>query len=459
MHRIGRAAAIPTGQNLPPGFDPLRQRPAGGFHRRDQGVTPLDGLFQCGKIMGEVHKGAIPRFARNMKIVEKYLWRSVLIPLGFVITALFVLWLMFDVFDKLGRLVEKNPPLPLLAKYFLIQLPDLAQSILPVAVLFATLYVLAYFSRHRESVALLASGISPVTLAKPFLICSAGLSVILYFLSFSLSPTAQAGREKVKKQIKKESMEESTFRQIVYRSPNLPGATQGSIWYIGQIQLKEKKAENLEILFRTEPEGRDISKVFATGGTYRSGLWHLQGARRADYDPVTGKETLGPLLEELVLPELTEPPETLAAKLLPPDELPWPDVVRLASDEGRLNDRLRAPYATEHWNRLAYPLACPLLCLFGVAFGMTDARRNVAATIFSSVFVLFGFLVWNRLSIALGQGHRIPAFLAGTSAIILFGMGGFYVFAEKVGWLWELQGWSEQHPKVAVWLRRVGLVQ
>jgi LPS export ABC transporter permease LptG len=394
-----------------------------------------------------------------MKIVEKYLWRSVLVPLGFVITALFVLWLMFDIFDKLGRLVEKNPPLPLLAKYFLIQLPDLAQSILPVAVLFATLYVLAYFSRHRESVALLASGMSPVTLAKPFLICSAGLSVILYFLSFSLSPTAQAGREKVKKQIKKESMEESTFRQIVYRSPILPGANQGSIWYIGQIQLKEKKAENLEVLFRTEPEGRDISKIFASTATYRSGLWHLQGARRADYDPVTGKETLGPLLEELVLPELTEPPETLAAKLLPPDELPWPDVVRLASDQGRLNDRLRAPYATEHWNRLAYPLACPLLCLFGVAFGMTDARRNVAATIFSSVFVLFGFLVWNRLSIALGQGNRIPAFLAGTSAIILFGMGGFYVFAEKVGWLWELQGWSEQHPKAAVWLRRVGLVQ
>jgi len=409
--------------------------------------------------MGEVHKGAIPRFARNMKIVEKYLWRSVLVPLGFVVTALFVLWLMFDVFDKLGRLVEKNPPLPLLAKYFLIQLPDLAQSILPVAVLFATLYVLAYFSRHRESVALLASGMSPVTLAKPFLICSAGLSVILYFLSFSLSPTAQAGREKVKKQIKKESMEESTFRQIVYRSPNLPGATQGSIWYIGQIQLKEKKAENLEILFRTEPEGRDISKIFASTATYRSGLWHLQGARRADYDPVTGKETLGPLLEELVLPELTEPPETLAAKLLPPDELTWPDVVRLASDQGRLNDRLRAPYATENWNRLAYPLACPLLCLFGVAFGMTDARRNVAATIFSSVFVLFGFLVWNRLSIALGQGNRIPAFLAGTSAIILFGMGGLYVFAEKVGWLWELQGWSKQHPKAAVWLRRVGLVQ
>ena len=393
-----------------------------------------------------------------MKIVEKYLWRSVLVPLFFVITALFVLWLMFDIFDKLGRLVEKNPPFPLLAKYFLIQLPDLAQSILPVAVLFATLYVLAYFSRHRESVALLASGMSPVTLAKPFLICSAGLSVILYILSYSLSPTAQAGREKVKKQIKKEPIEENTFQQIVYRSPLLPNSTRSDIWYIGRIHLNQKKAENLEILFRSEPDGRDLSKIFASSALYQGGVWHFKGARRADYNSPQGQETLGPLLDELVLPECTAPPETLAARLLPPDELPWPDVIRLAFDRTRLNERLRAPYETEHWNRLAYPLACPLLCLFGIAFGMTDARRNVAATIFSSVFVLFGFLVWTRLSIALGQGNRIPSFLAGTSSIFLFGIGGLYLFAEKVGWLWELQGWSEQHPRAAIWLRRVGLV-
>jgi hypothetical protein len=28
-----------------------------------------------------------------------------------------------------------------------------------------------------------------------------------------------------------------------------------------------------------------------------------------------------------------------------------------------------------------------------------------------------------------------------------------------VGWLWELQGWSEHHPRAAVWLRRVGLIK
>ena len=128
-----------------------------------------------------------------MKIVEKYLWRSVLFPLFFVIAALFTLWLTFDIFDKIGRLIEKGPPAWLLAKYFLVQLPDLAQSILPVGVLFATLYVLAYFSRHRESVALLAAGMSPLILARPFLICSAGMSLVLYFLSFSLSPKEFCG--------------------------------------------------------------------------------------------------------------------------------------------------------------------------------------------------------------------------------------------------------------------------
>ena len=39
-----------------------------------------------------------------MKIVEKYLWRSVLLPLGLAITTLFVVWLKFDFFDNPRRL-------------------------------------------------------------------------------------------------------------------------------------------------------------------------------------------------------------------------------------------------------------------------------------------------------------------------------------------------------------------
>jgi len=346
----------------------------------------------------------------------------------------------------------------LLAKYFLVQLPDLAQSILPVGVLFATLYVLAYFSRHRESVALLAAGMSPLILARPFLVCSTGLSVILYFLSFSLSPSAQANREKVKRQIKKESTEENSFSQVVYRSPKLPDQPEGTIWYIGRLDLNARTMQNAEILFRTEGEGRDIAKVFAAHGEYRNGVWHLQNARRIEYGPDIGLETVGPILPELQLPELTEPPAMLAAKLVPPDVLPWPEVARLAGDTARLNERLRAPYATENWHRWMYPLACPLLCLFGIAFGMTDARRNVAATVFSSVFVLFAFLVFTRLCVALGQGNRISPFLAGILPIFVFGLVGLYLFAEKVGWLWELQGWSQEHPRAAVWLRRIGLV-
>jgi hypothetical protein len=49
--------------------------------------------------------------------------------------------------------------------------------------------------------------------------------------------------------------------------------------------------------------------------------------------------------------------------------------------------------------------------------------------------------------------------LAGTLPILGFGLVGLYLFANKVGWLWELQGWSQEHPRAAIWLRRLGLVR
>ena len=55
-----------------------------------------------------------------MKIVEKYLWRSVLLPLFFVIAALFTLWLTFDIFDKIGRLIDQGASPRLLVEYFLV---------------------------------------------------------------------------------------------------------------------------------------------------------------------------------------------------------------------------------------------------------------------------------------------------------------------------------------------------
>ena len=393
-----------------------------------------------------------------MKIVEKYLWRSVLLPTGFVIASLFTLWLMFDIFDQIGRLIEHHPPHHLLVKYFLVQLPSLAQSILPVASLFATLYVLAYFSRHRESVALMSSGMSPVQIARPFFACGILLSLLLYVFAYSLSPTAQASRRETKRQIGKVPTERSIFRQVVYRSPTDAVHKNGSLWYIGEIDIPKQRISEVEILVRAGTEQRELYKLFCTSADYANGAWRFHGVRRIDYGDEAGSQAIGPYLDELMVPELNEPPETLAARLLPPDELPWPEVAKLAGDHGRLNDRLRAPYITENWFRLAYPLSCPLLCLFGVVFGMTDSRRNVAASVFNSVFVLFGFLVCTRLFVAMGQGNRIPPFLAGAGSILLFGIAGLYLFAGKVGWLWELQGWSRQHPLVQSWLRRIPLL-
>ena len=57
MHGIRRTAPVATSGNFGSGFDPLRQGPAGGRHRGDQAVTPLDGLLQGGKIVSEVHNG------------------------------------------------------------------------------------------------------------------------------------------------------------------------------------------------------------------------------------------------------------------------------------------------------------------------------------------------------------------------------------------------------------------
>ena len=84
---------------------------------------------------------------------------------------------------------------------------------------------------------------------------------------------------------------------------------------------------------------------------------------------------------------------------------------------------------------------------------------GMSQPLFSAVSLFFSVFSYGPGSqLPLGKETVFPPSWLEPAPSILFGAGGLYLFAEKVGWLWELQGWSEHHPRAAVWLRRVGLI-
>ena len=103
-----------------------------------------------------------------MRLLDRYLLRELLIPLGYCLGGFLVFWIAFDLFSDLGAFQqEKLKPLEI-GEYYLALLPKLLQDIVaPAALLLALLYTLTNHARHQELTAMRAAGVGLWRLCLP----------------------------------------------------------------------------------------------------------------------------------------------------------------------------------------------------------------------------------------------------------------------------------------------------
>jgi len=119
-----------------------------------------------------------------MRLLDRYLLRELLIPLGYCLGGFLVFWIAFDLFSDLGAFQQqKLKPLEI-GEYYLALLPKLLQDIVaPAALLLALLYALTNHARHQELTAMRAAGVSLWRLCLPYLAVGLLFSVFLLLLN------------------------------------------------------------------------------------------------------------------------------------------------------------------------------------------------------------------------------------------------------------------------------------
>ena len=105
----------------------------------------------------------------------------------FVMTG--VIWLFVAV-----RAVESIVNRGLSVKLFLLltslQIPNFLTQILPISLFIAVLYVYTRLNSDREIVVMRAAGLSPLALAKPVIVLSLFVMLLVYFLTLWATPAS-----------------------------------------------------------------------------------------------------------------------------------------------------------------------------------------------------------------------------------------------------------------------------
>jgi lipopolysaccharide export system permease protein len=370
-----------------------------------------------------------------MRLLDRYLLRELLQPLGYCLSGFLLLWIASDLLASLGDFQGHNMQLGDIALYYLVKTPGMLVIVLPIAILLALLYALTNHARNHEITAIRAAGISLGRLCLPYLVVGILSSAALFALNEFWVPDSDEAAEQIKAR----------------RQPPVPGAPgpnevrnltfnnsrAGRAWRIGVYNTATGEMLNPQVMC-AQPNGWQLW-VYGDRAVRTNDMWLFYNVR--EYKVVAETNVVPVLLLQtnlLAMPQFSETPEEIRSEIKISDGISLrrakrPDVpvteilnyLRLhpnpSTSEGA------AWLYTKLHGRLAAPWACLVVVVVAVPFGAASGRRNVFVGVASSILIVFVYYVLQQVCLALGTGGHMPPWLAGWFPNLAFGLTGMWL--------------------------------
>ncbi len=369
-----------------------------------------------------------------MRLLDRYLLRELLFPLGYCLGGFLILWISSDLLNMLHDFQEKNLLVRDILQYYLVTSPEFLVLVLPMALLLALLYSLTNHARHHELIAIRAAGVSLWRLCLPYMAVGFAFTILHFALNELWVPNSVEAAERIlnRRTVKQTRPDQ---RNIV-RNLGFRNERDGRTWHIGNYRLKTHEMENVIVEERL-PDGAR-RELYAQSGMRIDKVWTFSNALELTYAPGALDPTDRNPTEKLAIPEFSETPEqirseikisTARSKTVRNTNLPLVEILNYF----RLHPRLTR--LDEHWlytqlhGRLAAPWTCLVVVLIAIPFAAGSGRRNVFVGVASSIFIGFSYFVLMQLGVALGSGGYVPPWLAAWFPNISFGLTGLWLAA------------------------------
>lgn len=372
-----------------------------------------------------------------MRLLDRYLLRELLVPLGYCLSGFLLLWVTGELVNNLGSLQEHHLRAADIACYYLVQAPEFLVQGLPIALLLALLYALTNHARHHELTAIRAAGVSLWRLCLPYLAVGLLASFAVLALNELWVPDGVERAERIKNSRDPQLPAQSKDQVVNFCFNNSRGARQ---WRIGIYNTRTGEM-TIPVVLQKLPDGAVLT-LKADRAVRTNGVWTFLGHVRQFKESPQANSLPAWLPETNVLakPEFSETPEqikselrisgiisTLALKGVKRADIPIAEIANYL----RLHPHPDQPALlyTKLQGRLAVPWTCLVVVFIAIPFGAASGRRNVFVGVASSILIFFAYYVLQQLSLALGAGGHVPAWLAGWFPNLTFGLTGLWLTA------------------------------
>jgi len=354
--------------------------------------------------------------AHWMKLIDKYLLRTMLVPFGYCVGSFVLIYIVYDLFDNLSDFVHAGTPFFQVIRFYTFLLPSVFILIVPISILLAVLYGLSQLTKNNELTAMRASGMSLYRLLVPILSIGIVAAIGTAVIHETLGPWSAywcnqfVRSQKHQGEVDIHMVTDHPHRSVAHRRN----------WFIGEFNTLTYAMKHVEVV-QERKDGSSDTRYRAASAKWLDGKWWFQDLEITKFDehshPMGPARTEG--LREMV--ELEEPPKDFLNEIrYSPDFLSCRELWRFVKTHPDLSSKVRARYMVDLNYRLAMPWTCVVVTLLGIPFGAQTGRKGAFAGVLLSIGMFFGLYTMINVCLALGKQEELSPFLAGWAPNLTF---------------------------------------
>lgn len=340
---------------------------------------------------------------RFPRILNRYLAREVLLPALYCFDAFALLWIVIDLFDNLPDFIEYKAGLGTVLTFYLVALPELIVTILPMSLLLGLLWCLANMSRHNELIAMRACGLSLLRLAIPILLIGMIASALVFGVNELFVPRSKERGDAILANLRGRATRD-VIEHFFFGNPS-----QNRYWYAPRYNTRTTEMDNPEI-HEEDARGQPARSLYAQSAHWKDQTWHFFQFRLTDYTR-SPPEIIQAVRTNF--PSFTERPAQFSLAGRKPSQMYSRELRRYIRALTRAGQTRNLDlYRVEMHGRYAFPLTCLMVVWIGVPLGTRVGRSGPMMSIGVSLMLVVAYYFIMHLSNALGGGGYIPPMLA-----------------------------------------------
>lgn len=332
-----------------------------------------------------------------MTIMHRHLLATFLRNLGYTIVGAIVLFTMMDLLDHVGSFVDNHATLSMVGRYYLYKAAWIIDTVLPVAMLMATLFTVGSMARYLELTALFAAGRSLMRVTSPLIVL--GVLVTLFSLAWReyVLPRANVERNRV-------------WETEVHGNPDRIRPTQdialtgpdGRLYYARRFDPNTGLLTGLRIV--TRDTARVTERIDAERAEWDGKQWTLvDGVRRT----FVGDREQVSVFARLTPPDLQVDPRSFYRDRIRQEDMNIHQLVDYARLV-RLSGADPTTALVDIQFNLAFPLVNLIVVLLGVVLASGPRKTTIASGFGLTLLVSFGYYLFMNFGRALGHSGTIP---------------------------------------------------